>query len=89
MHDEKYGICMMMMVCMVMMMMMICIQYGDGMYVCYVQEFDKCYGDGWQCVVGTNFGSFVTHTHGNFIYFCVDKLAFLLFKGTPACCVHH
>lgn len=49
------------------------------------QEFDKCYGVGWQCVVGTSFGSFVTHSHGNFIYFCVEKLAFLLFKGIPAC----
>ncbi|KAH6558889.1 hypothetical protein KP509_1Z040100 [Ceratopteris richardii] len=49
------------------------------------QEFDKCYGGGWQCIVGTNFGSFVTHSHGNFIYFCIEKLAFLLFKGIPVC----
>jgi hypothetical protein len=47
------------------------------------QEFDKCYGPGWQCVVGTNFGSFVTHARGNFIYFGLEKLAFLLFKGAP------
>eukprot|EP00250_Pteridium_aquilinum_P001048 c11239_g1_i1 orf=225-515(+) len=49
------------------------------------QEFDKCYGGGWQCVVGSNFGSFVTHSHGNFIYFCIERLAFLLFKGMPTC----
>ncbi|KAI5072106.1 hypothetical protein GOP47_0012212 [Adiantum capillus-veneris] len=45
------------------------------------QEFDECYGGGWQCVVGTSYGCFVTHLHGNFIYFSLGKLAFLLFKG--------
>ncbi|MCO5580872.1 hypothetical protein L7F22_034744 [Adiantum nelumboides] len=52
------------------------------------QEFDKWYGGGWQCVVGTNFGSFLTHSHGSFIYFSIGKLAFLLFKGVPASCAY-
>lgn len=45
------------------------------------KEFDKCYGPGWQCVVGTKFGSFVSHTRGNFIYFGLERTAFLLFKA--------
>uniref|UniRef100_A0A7N0RDV9 Dynein light chain n=1 Tax=Kalanchoe fedtschenkoi TaxID=63787 RepID=A0A7N0RDV9_KALFE len=46
------------------------------------KEFDRSYGSGWQCVVGTDFGSFVTHCFGCFIYFCVGSLAFLLFRGS-------
>ncbi|KAL5976710.1 hypothetical protein ACLOJK_021043 [Asimina triloba] len=43
-------------------------------------EFDKVYGPAWHCVVGTSFGSFVTHSVGGFIYFSIDKLYILLFK---------
>lgn len=46
------------------------------------KEFDRAYGLGWQCIVGTDFGSFVTHCHGCFIYFCVGSLAILLFRGS-------
>ncbi|KAM1245644.1 hypothetical protein ACFX13_037653 [Malus domestica] len=46
------------------------------------KEFDDTYGLGWQCIVGTDFGSFVTHSQGCFIYFFVGSLAFLLFRGT-------
>ncbi|KAI8010294.1 Dynein light chain 2, cytoplasmic [Camellia lanceoleosa] len=49
-----------------------------------VQEFDKAYGGGWQCIVGTDFGSFVTHRYGCFIYFCIGSLAILLFRGSAA-----
>ncbi|KAG9452773.1 hypothetical protein H6P81_005677 [Aristolochia fimbriata] len=45
------------------------------------KEFDGTYGPGWQCIVGTDFGSFVTHCSGCFIYFSVGSLAILLFKG--------
>ncbi|KAK6124994.1 hypothetical protein DH2020_041268 [Rehmannia glutinosa] len=45
------------------------------------QEFDKIYGSGWQCVVGYNFGCFFTHTKGSFIYFTLETLNFLIFKG--------
>ncbi|MCO5556433.1 hypothetical protein L7F22_014656 [Adiantum nelumboides] len=55
----------------------------QGLAAFLKKEFDKCYGPGWQCVVGTNFGSFVTHASGNFIYFGIERLSFLLFRGAP------
>ncbi|KAF8411157.1 hypothetical protein HHK36_003700 [Tetracentron sinense] len=45
-----------------------------------LQEFDSSYGPAWHCVVGTSFGSFVTHSLGGFVYFSIDSLSFLLFK---------
>ncbi|XP_044464220.1 dynein light chain 2, cytoplasmic [Mangifera indica] len=49
------------------------------------KEFDRTYGAGWQCIVGTDFGSFVTHCFGCFIYFRISSLAILLFRGSAAC----
>ncbi|KAL9460525.1 hypothetical protein AB3S75_003681 [Citrus x aurantiifolia] len=48
------------------------------------KEFDKRYGGGWQCVVGSNFGCFFTHTEGTFIYFQLETLKFLIFKGSSS-----
>ncbi|KAI3521600.1 hypothetical protein L1887_11071 [Cichorium endivia] len=48
------------------------------------KEFDKEYGSGWQCVVGSNFGCFFTHTKGTFIYFTLETLSFLIFKGATS-----
>uniref|UniRef100_A0A453QHW3 Dynein light chain n=1 Tax=Aegilops tauschii subsp. strangulata TaxID=200361 RepID=A0A453QHW3_AEGTS len=48
-----------------------------------VQEFDRRYGVGWQCVVGASFGCFFTHSSGTFIYFSLERLTFLLFKAAP------
>ncbi|XP_015896682.3 uncharacterized protein LOC107430359 [Ziziphus jujuba] len=48
------------------------------------KEFDRTYGGGWQCIVGKDFGSFVTHCHGCFIYFCIGSFAILLFRGSAA-----
>ncbi|KAL9443569.1 hypothetical protein AB3S75_016853 [Citrus x aurantiifolia] len=50
------------------------------------KEFDKIYGGGWQCVVGSNFGCYFTHKHGTFIYFSLETLNFLIFKAaiTPS-----
>ncbi|WVZ03363.1 hypothetical protein V8G54_024169 [Vigna mungo] len=48
------------------------------------KEFDRMHGPGWQCIVGTDFGSFVTHCCGCFIYFCLGNLAILLFRGSAA-----
>ncbi|KAK9152151.1 hypothetical protein Syun_010460 [Stephania yunnanensis] len=45
------------------------------------KEFDELYGHGWQCIVGTDFGSFVTHCRGCFIHFRIGSLAILLFRG--------
>ncbi|KAI3454597.1 hypothetical protein Pfo_011260 [Paulownia fortunei] len=47
------------------------------------KEFDGVYGPAWHCIVGTSFGSFVTHSVGGFMYFSMDhKLYVLLFKTT-------
>lgn len=47
------------------------------------KEFDGVYGPAWHCIVGTSFGSFVTHSVGGFMYFSVDqKLYILMFKTT-------
>lgn len=45
-----------------------------------MQDFDRVHGSGWQCIVGTDFSSFVTHCHGCFIHFSVGSLAILLFR---------
>ncbi|KAK2646011.1 hypothetical protein Ddye_021206 [Dipteronia dyeriana] len=44
------------------------------------KEFDKVYGPAWHCIVGSSFGSFVTHSTGCFLYFQLEKLYILLFK---------
>lgn len=44
------------------------------------KEFDKVYGPAWHCIVGTSFGSYVTHSLGGFVYFSLDKISVLLFK---------
>ncbi|KAH0913979.1 hypothetical protein HID58_028425 [Brassica napus] len=49
-----------------------------------LMEFDERYGSGWQCVVGSNFGCFFTHSKGTFIYFQLETLKFLIFKGASA-----
>ncbi|KAM0026300.1 putative dynein ATPase [Helianthus debilis subsp. tardiflorus] len=45
-----------------------------------IREFDKVYGPAWHCIVGSNFGSFVTHATGCFLYFSMEKLYILVFK---------
>lgn len=54
----------------------VCARINSGLF----QEFDSEYGPAWHCVVGTSFGSFVTHSPGGFLYFSVDSLSVLLFK---------
>ncbi|KAI3781904.1 hypothetical protein L2E82_11932 [Cichorium intybus] len=44
------------------------------------KEFDKVYGPAWHCIVGSNFGSFVTHATGCFLYFSMENLYILVFK---------
>ncbi|AET05388.2 dynein light chain type 1 family protein [Medicago truncatula] len=46
------------------------------------KEFDSTYGPAWHCIVGTSFGSYVTHSVGGFLYFSIDKVHILLFKTT-------
>ncbi|CRH02565.1 dynein light chain 1, putative [Plasmodium relictum] len=45
------------------------------------KEFDRKYDPTWHCVVGRNFGSYVTHETKNFIYFYIGQVAILLFKS--------
>ncbi|KAL1373004.1 hypothetical protein AAHE18_01G242900 [Arachis hypogaea] len=47
---------------------------------CIDSEFDKAYGPVWHCIVGSSFGSFVTHATGCFLYFSMENLYILLFK---------
>ncbi|KAF8389077.1 hypothetical protein HHK36_025762 [Tetracentron sinense] len=44
------------------------------------KEFDRVYGPAWHCIVGSNFGSFVTHSTGCFLYFSIEKIFVLMFK---------
>ncbi|KIX07370.1 dynein light chain, cytoplasmic [Rhinocladiella mackenziei CBS 650.93] len=44
------------------------------------REFDSKKGATWHCIVGRNFGSFVTHETKHFIYFYLGHVAILLFK---------
>lgn len=46
-----------------------------------LQEFDKKYNPTWHCIVGRNFGSYVTHETKHFIYFYLGQVAVLLFKS--------
>ncbi|CAJ2674370.1 unnamed protein product [Trifolium pratense] len=48
------------------------------------KEFDSSYGPAWHCIVGTSFGSYVTHSLGGFLYFSIDKVHVLLFKTVVA-----
>ncbi|KAH9443916.1 hypothetical protein Pst134EA_025683 [Puccinia striiformis f. sp. tritici] len=45
------------------------------------REFDQRHGGTWHVVVGRNFGSYVTHETGHFIYFYMGQIAILLFKS--------
>ena len=45
------------------------------------QEFDKQYNPTWHCIVGRNFGSYVTHETKHFVYFYLGQVAILLFKS--------
>lgn len=45
------------------------------------KEFDKRYNPTWHCVVGRNFGSYVTHETKHFMYFYLGQVAILLFKS--------
>ena len=43
-------------------------------------EHDKAYGKHWNCVVGTSFGSYVTHEIKTYIYYSVAGTHVLLWK---------
>merc|ERR1711966_60438 len=45
------------------------------------KDFDKKYNPTWHCIVGRNFGSYVTHETKHLIYFYLGQVAILLFKS--------
>ena len=45
------------------------------------QEMDKKHTPTWHCIVGRNFGSYVTHETKHFAYFYIGQMACLLFKS--------
>jgi dynein light chain LC8-type len=45
------------------------------------KEFDKKHSPTWHCIVGRNFGSYVTHESKYFVYFYLGQIAILLFKS--------
>ena len=45
------------------------------------KEFDKKHNPTWHCIVGRNFGSYVTHQTKHFVYFYLGQMAVLLFKS--------
>ena len=44
------------------------------------RALDTQVGPTWHVVVGKNFGSYVTHEKGYFVYFYIGQLALLVFK---------
>ncbi|KAI3434518.1 hypothetical protein D9Q98_002591 [Chlorella vulgaris] len=45
------------------------------------KEFDSKHTPTWHCIVGRNFGSYVTHETKHFVYFYLGPVAVLLFKS--------
>ena len=45
------------------------------------KEFDYKYKKTWHCIVGENFGSFITHESKTFIFFQIAETSILLFKS--------
>ena len=45
------------------------------------KEFDRRYSPTWHCVVGKNFGGYVTHELTNYIYFYLDEICVKLWRS--------
>jgi len=45
------------------------------------KEFDKRYSPTWHCIVGRNYGSFVTYEARYYVYYQLGEVAILLFKS--------
>ena len=45
--------------------------------------FEKRYKGVWHCIAGRNFGGFVTHETGKYIYFYIGQKGFLIWS-TPS-----
>jgi dynein light chain LC8-type len=42
--------------------------------------FDKEFSTNWHCIVGRQFGSYISHDSKHYIYFYIGELSFLLWK---------
>ncbi|CAI2385365.1 unnamed protein product [Moneuplotes crassus] len=47
------------------------------------KNFEEKYESVWHCIVGRNFGAFVTHEIERYIYFYIGQKGFLIFS-TPS-----
>ena len=45
------------------------------------QAFDRKYQGCWHCIVGKDYGSYVSHESKHFINFYIDNYSILLFKA--------
>jgi dynein light chain LC8-type len=45
------------------------------------KEFDKKYDPTWHCIVGRNFGMYVTHENKHFIHFFLNQYGIMLIKA--------
>ena len=57
------------------------VQHRKGYCGHIKKEFDRKYNPTWHCIVGRNFGNYVTHETKHFIYFYLGQVAILLFKS--------
>ena len=46
------------------------------------KNFEEKYESVWHCIVGRNFGGYVTHEVGRYIYFYIGQKGFLIFSTT-------
>lgn len=77
-------LCFLMLICLIFFLPLIIYRWRWCLVFFCVQEFDTVYGSGWQCVVGSNFGCYFSHSPGTFIYFALETLHFLIYKGTTS-----
>jgi dynein light chain LC8-type len=47
------------------------------------KELDKRFSLSWHVVVGSNFGSFVSHEEKTFCHYYLGDMGFLVFKTRP------
>jgi dynein light chain LC8-type len=52
-----------------------------GMAQYMKDEFDRRYGEAWQCIVGTGFGSYVSHRPNRYISFDIGEKRFIVFQS--------
>jgi hypothetical protein len=61
----------------------VCVWGGGGpaLLLTWTLTIVQKYSPTWHCIVGRNFGSYVTHETKHFIYFYLGQVAILLFKS--------